>query len=236
MTLVKRATHKAASRESFYTYLAGIFLQEPSVDLWPLQRQALAEYLKESGIEINFGETILEDAPSIVEKLRQEYYDCFFVPMSGKYVPPYESALLGYNAQKSKSFGPLNSNEANHVDQCYEVVGFNPRELNMFAPLKEIQFPDHAGFELIFMAMLCGAEKAAWERDNPSQAKEWASLQFQFLQEHLAKWWPNFVLALEKMAPGFYALAAKAGEIWIQSELDDFHNELNQGGISDARN
>ncbi|MGE4271261.1 MAG: molecular chaperone [Desulfitobacterium sp.] len=220
----------ATSRKEMYAYFGDLFLQEPNADRWPHQRQVLVAFLREAGFEPQLGETIPEGSSTFINDLRQEYYDCFFVPKSGRFVPPYESALLSYQDHKSRSFGSLNRPEASHVAQCYEAVGFKPSELNMFGPLKEIRFPDHAGFEFVFMAMLCQAEEAAREKDDNATAEEWQSLQAQFLQDHLAKWWSNFALALAKNAPGFYAQAAKAADIWIQSELKLIDDELNKRG------
>jgi len=220
----------ALTKENIYSFMACIFLREPDPVTWPEQSQALYDILREMGQNPErFGEIIPEQLNIHVENLRQEYFDCFFVPMSGKYVPPYESVLLNYKPEKTRPYGTLNSPEAHHVAQCYKATGFTPKKLDMFAPLKEIQFPDHAGFELAFMAMISRAEKEAWENQNHEEAVSWKEWGSRFLREHLVTWWPNFTLALEKMAPGYYAQVAKAVNIWILSELEESRNPIEEG-------
>jgi len=229
----------AQSRSHIYTFLAGIFLQEPNVSQFPHYFEALQDLLKEVETEpAPWGMVIPEDKDAFIERLRQEYYDCFFVPMSGQYVPPYESALLNYRAGEKKPFGSLNSMEASHVAACYAAVDFHPQELRVFAPLQEIQMPDHVGFELAFMAMLCVREQMAWNKEtfnkeNRVEALKWQTLQLQFLQEHLSQWMENFARALQDLAPGYYAQAARAAELWVASDLREIEMDAKQGGMTE---
>jgi len=215
----------ATSRQKVYSFIAEIFLQEPSSARWVEQRQALAELLREAGETPSFGDLIPEDVLKAVEKVRQEFYDCFFVPMSGHYVPPFESALRNYKTGVQKPFGSLNSLEGNHVTECYAKVGFHPWGLNVFGPLKEIRLPDHIGFELSFMAILCASEILAWENEQMENVQRWQTVQRQFLKEHLMEWLPQFSQAMQEIAPGYYAEAAKVAEQWVRSDCDD----LDQG-------
>lgn len=218
------------TKENIYSLMAGIFLREPDPVTWSEQSQALYRILREIGKNPeDFGKIIPEQLNIHVENLRQEYFDCFFVPMSSKYVPPYESALLNYQPEKSRPYGTLNSPEAHHVAQCYKATGFTPKKLDMFVPLKEIQFLDHAGFELAYMAMISRAEKEAWENGDLEEAAAWKEWGLRFLREHLVMWWPNFTLALEKMAPGYYAHAAKTVNIWLLCELEESRNPIEEG-------
>ena len=210
----------AASRQKVYSFIADIFLREPSSARWAEQRQALAEFLKETGETLTFGDLVPEDYSKAVEKVQQEFYDCFFVPMSGHYVPPFESALLNYKSGERKPFGLLNSQEANHVAECYAKVGFYPWELNVFGPLKEIRLPDHIGFELSFMAILCASEILAWENEQMENVQKWQMVQKQFLKEHLIQWLPQFSQAMQEIAQGYYAEAAKVAEQWVRSDCD----------------
>lgn len=228
----------ALARQQIYSFLAGIFLQEPNLSEWPHQYRALQALVKAGSADAvgkPCGEetaadsfTLPQDSGAVVNNLCQEFYDCFFVPMSGRYVPPYESALLEYNPEKKKGFGHLNSPEAAHVAACYDAVGFRPHELNAFLPLKEIHLADHVGFELAFMAVLCRAEKVAWDKaaaelgqENPTdmEALKWQKLQLQFLSEHPGKWLPNFCQALTNLAPGYYAQAACAANDWVTVDV-----------------
>ena len=224
----------AQSRKNIYTFLAGIFLQEPSISQFPQYIEALQDLLTE--VETYPGKVdvgIPEDNDVFIEGLRQEYYDCFFVSVSGKYVPPYESALLDYRTGERKPFGTLNSMEASHVAACYAAVDFHPQMLNVFAPLKEIQLPDHVGFELAFMARLCAAEQEAWDKKHPVEALKWQTFELQFLREHLSQWLENFARALQDLAPGYYAQAARAAENWVALDLTEIEINANKGGINE---
>lgn len=215
----------AVTRLTVYSFLAEIFLQEPSPSRWPEQRQALIELLKEQGenqdLNESLGNIVPEDLTTTVAKLRQEFYDCFFVPMSKSYVPPFESALQNFIPGKRKPFGPLNSTEGSHVAKCYGAVGFNPRELNLFAPLREIRLPDHIGFELAFMARLCFSEIEAWKSGQLGKVRQWQNLEKQFLNDHLQQFLTHFASAMEEKAPGFYARAARAAQQWVVSDYQD---------------
>jgi len=224
----------AQSRENIYTLLASIFLQEPTASQFPQYIEALRDLLKEVGTypgKVDVG--IPEDDDAFVERLRQDYFDCFFVPMSGKYVPPYESALLNYRAGERKPFGILNSMEASHVAACYAAVNFHPQMLHVFAPLKDIHLPDHVGFELAFMAMLCAAEQVAWDKKNPVEALKWQTFELQFLREHLSQWLENFAQALLDLAPGYYAQAARTAENWVALDLLEIETNVKQGEMKE---
>ncbi|WP_434511618.1 TorD/DmsD family molecular chaperone [Desulfitobacterium sp. AusDCA] len=215
------AQQNTGFRLNTYSFLAEIFLQEPHLNRWPKQYQIINEQLKEMGEIPSFLNHILEGGSTIIEKVRQEFYDCFFVPRSERYVPPFESALRNYKPGVRKPFGALNSPEGNHVAQCYKALNFDSWELNIFAPLREIRLPDHIGFELAFMAMLCGAEYEAWKNDQLEYAQKWREMERRFLVEHLSQWISQFSQALQEIAPGFYADAAKVTEQWVLSDSED---------------
>ncbi|SDF42189.1 TorD/DmsD family molecular chaperone [Sporolituus thermophilus] len=128
---------------------------------------------------------------SALQALQQEYYDHFFVPCSGKYVPPFESAI---------KYNTLWSEDAVHCAACYETLGFEPRSLEIFPPLKEVAVPDHIGFQLAFMAFLTKGESVA-----EAESEGWQGLQSQFLREHLLSWLPDYAAALAKTGGEFYA-------------------------------
>src|SRR5665647_1408685 len=120
------AADKDVSRAELYSFIAAVFIQEPNSRTLPLQLQLLqleAEYP-------------LADSSALVEKIKQEYYDCFFVPMSSGYTPPFESALLDYS--RNEQFGPLAGPANQDVLFFYEAVGFRPSDLLLFEPLKEL--------------------------------------------------------------------------------------------------
>lgn len=219
-------TENAVFRQKVYSFLAEIFLQEPNVKRWPEQLWALEEFINETDETPEFRDLIPENVGKAVEKVQQEFYDCFFVPMSGQYVPPFESALQHFKPGVKRPFGSLNSPEGDHVAKCYAAVGFNPWELNIFAPLREVRLPDHIGFELAFMAMLCTSEISAGENNQLEEVLKWQETEKQFLKEHLVLWVPQFTQAMDEIASGYYAEAAKAVEQWVKSEWEDLDKVL----------
>lgn len=138
-----------------------------------------------------------------LRKIQQEYYDHFFVPSSGKYVPPFESAVTE---------GRLWGNAAEHCAACYDTLDFEPRNLGIFSPLKEIGVPDYIGFQLAFMAYLVKGEL-----DAGTENEAWQNLQSQFVTQHLEKWLPAYTAALAQTGSSFYtALAATILEFVVQ--------------------
>ena len=68
---------------------------------------------------------------------------------------------------------------------------------------------DHIGHELALLAHLCGAEAEALEDNLPLVTERMRGLQRDFLQSHLVRWLPPFVLAVKRQERPFYtALAA----------------------------
>lgn len=197
-----------ASRADMYGFLASLFLQEPDEQTLPKQLQALnlAEQYAPSSLT------------ALVSSISQEYFDCFFVPMSSKYTPPLESVFTGASSQGR---GPLVGPATQETAQLYETTGFNPADLLAFAPLKEMAMPDHVGFELAFMTYLCLQEEKSAERCDRAAVKRWTEWQFHFLSEHLTCWLPKLAEALEKRQTRFYAAAASLSADWAAADLGE---------------
>ncbi len=205
------------SRAEIYSFLAAVFLQEPDPRTLPKQLQVLR---LEAGYPLN-------DREALADEVRQQYFDCFFVPMSAAYTPPFESALLDYAA--NKRFGPLSGPAAHAVASLYEAVGFEPSALDTFAPLKEIAMPDHIGLELAFMAFLALQEEAARGRGEEPAARKWAVWQKDFLAHHLACWLPQLSAALAERQANFYAAAAAYAAAWVKVDLEELEDGLKEG-------
>ena len=216
---------QAEKRSRIYTFFAGLFLQEPSPEKVPEQRRIIQAILGET-------DGTGWDADGLPGSLCQEYFDCFFVPTSGKYVPPYESALREYSPDRPRRFGKLSGPSACHVQQCWDETGFDPKELVFFEPLQENHFPDHIGLELAFMAFLCGKEEKAGTGMGPrgeENANRWRNFQRGFLHEHLSKLSPPLAEALRVAAPGFFARVAEAVSKWVAADLAELASEKNGG-------
>lgn len=210
------ATYGEVSRAEIYSFLAAVFLREP--DLQSLAKQLYALQLA-------------ADYPpadeALVDEIKQQYFDSFFVPMSASYTPPFESTLLGYAADKR--FGSLCSPAMHEVMSLYMAVGFDPSQLDIFEPLREIAMPDHIGFELAFMAFLALQEETAHRRGDGEAAEKWAEWQRIFLVQHLSRWLPQLAAALADRQAGYYAAAAQYTADWVQVDLDELQDGLKEG-------
>ena len=201
-------TETTTSRADRYGFLAALFLQEPKEQTLPKQLQAL-------NIAEQYAPTSLT---ALVSDISQEYFDCFFVPMSSKYTPPLESVFTGVSGQGR---GPLVGPATQETAELYEATGFNPSDLLVFAPLKEMALPDHVGFELAFMAYLCLQEEKSAERCDKAAVKNWTEWQLHFLSEHLTCWLPKLAEALEKRQARFYAAAVSLSADWAEADLGE---------------
>ena len=201
-------TETTTSRADRYGFLAALFLQEPKEQTLPKQLQAL-------NIAEQYAPTSLT---ALVSDISQEYFDCFFVPMSSKYTPPLESVFTGVSGQGR---GPLVGPATQETAELYEATGFNPSDLLVFAPLKEMALPDHVGFELAFMAYLCLQEEKSAERCDMDAVRRWTEWEFHFLSEHLTCWLPQLTEALEKRQARFYAAAASLSAGWAEADLGE---------------
>lgn len=168
-----------------------------------------------------------------LENIAQEYYDRFFVPKSGIYVPPFESAIVNrtYDGLQVK-YGRLDSNETIHVKTCYEMVNFKPDKLKMFEPLRYISFPDHIAYELAFIAYLCESHYYALCKGEKENIFRWNNLQKQFLQEHLLKWIRDYSSLTKSIKEGFYSYLTEISASWVEFDLY-FLDEIERGGFSE---
>lgn len=87
-------------------------------------------------------------------QVRQEFFDLFFVPVSGSYCPPFaETARAGHGTDNKR------------VARFFQEAGFIPALLPGLPPyLKNLGRSDHIGFELGFLATVL--EAAAVTLDN----------------------------------------------------------------------
>jgi TorA maturation chaperone TorD len=67
--------------------------------------------------------------------------------------------------------------------------------------------PDHLGAELRFMALLCHDEQRAWQKDDAAAAARSLALQKSFLEEHLARWAPDYCRGLAERTDNGYLRA-----------------------------
>jgi putative dimethyl sulfoxide reductase chaperone len=194
----------ALDRAKVYEFLAGIFLKEPNSEVFDLLKNWVTSMEEDTELSALL-KRIKEKDPTL-ESLRQEYYDLFFVPVSGRYVPPFEAAIRGAlreEGMKTK-FGSFWGNETLQISQTYEQLGFRPEKLDVFEPLKQMNMPDHIGFELSFMAYLCQVEENFIK--NNQSAESVRNLESTLLNKHLNRWLPLLIEDLKNVEfTGFYS-------------------------------
>lgn len=203
-------TSEAEDRQKIYALLASVFLQNPTAERLARQRASLGAMI-DGGLN---RDALLSD----VETVEQSYFDCFFVPTSGCYVPPYESALRPYSKDK-KTFGQLNGASTAHILKCWRETGFDPDTLSLYEPLEQNCLPDHIGLELAFMMFLCAAEHSALLSGAADRAAAWRTYQAGFLADHLRIAGMRFAEALQDRASGYYVQAAAAAAAWIEADF-----------------
>ncbi|MBK7897769.1 MAG: molecular chaperone TorD family protein [Anaerolineaceae bacterium] len=107
---------------------------------------------------------------------------------------PYESFFLGDD-------GLVGGEVTAVVNQHYVQLGFQTAVTNNQA--------DHLGHELACLAFLVAQEAEAWEADQPAEASDGQTRQQVFLQNHLLRWAPTCLLAIQQQADPFFARLAE---------------------------
>ena len=116
------------------------------------------------------------DATETLEALTQDYNELFFVPVSGRYLAPFESA------QRSRRlWGSL----THQVAEFYESIGFDDAALSVGEHWEHLDMPDHAGIELACLSALLQTQAAQ------SDAAAVQAIHF-FMRQHVGRWLSNF--------------------------------------------
>ncbi|MEJ2707461.1 MAG: molecular chaperone TorD family protein [Anaerolineales bacterium] len=173
-----------AGTTSVFRVVASLYLQEPSIELERPIKQYLAPYNR-------LANNLLRN--DNLEILRQEYADLFFVPVSGRYLPPFESVQ-----RKKRLWGPV----THKVAEIYQACHFKLQEVPA-SPLWQAQFvPDHIGYELAFVEALLQSRKAAPSSEACRELDETVQ---QFWRRHLSPWITSYGRELaNKAQTGLY--------------------------------
>lgn len=217
----------AEVRARIYELLAQGYLQEPNSEY--VEALARVVNLMKDNLIILGDFTILSSKD--IGEIKQEYYNRFFVPVSGIYVPPFESAIVDRELNgKQVLYGPLNGPLTVHVMDCYKLVQFDPWNLKLFKPLREIPIADYLGFELAFMAYLSFAELEAYKSNLPLKGLQWRRLQKSFLELHPKRWIGDYAFLANQAAKGFFGEIAKITSAWV--EADYHYLQAEQEGLA----
>lgn len=189
---------EARQRSGVYGILSQVFLKEMSPTLLAtLRTPKFASALADLDLD---PATALGRAPDerIVEALAVQYTGLFLGP--GPHVPPYESVYAGPDTGNGR--GSLCGEPAVQMRRLAEEEG-----LKITPPLASI--PDHLAVELEYMQRLASLEADRWlagDRNGVAAARD---KQRAFLDEHLGRWLPAFVLrVVEAAGSSFYGKMA----------------------------
>ena len=136
------------------------------------------------GLNDDIAPLLITDTEDTNHQYGAEHYQLFV-----HNVFPYESIFLGDD-------GLLGGTITEGVAGFYQRIGFVPAS---------DESADHISTELSAMAYLCFAELDAIEDEIPHQVERLRQLQRRFLDEHLMRWLPAFVFAVEQQDPNIYA-------------------------------
>ncbi|MFA6143280.1 MAG: molecular chaperone TorD family protein [Sulfurimonas sp.] len=136
------------------------------------------------------------------DKLLEEYFNPDFTNLSILHLVPYETFY-------TRSDQMIETGGANPVTDVYSAYNFI-----VDYEVARVVSSDHIGIELEFMHHLCEAQKKALEEKDEEVAQELLRVQHQFLNNHLLKWAPMYLINMkyEARTPIYYDAAEMALE------------------------
>jgi TorA maturation chaperone TorD len=214
---------EAEGRARIYRFLAGAYLAPPGLELLVQLREpnfldALSLLFDAGAVDDLRACADTEPSEGALAGLKQEYMDLFAVP-GGRYVMPFEDVYRGRTVDGRQQRGPLLGERAVAVKRAYREAG---------AAIEQAcrELPTHVGVELAFMDFLCEREAAAVPGEDDTAhlnggnartgtAGAYRALQHRFLENHLARWYPELGEAIGAKAKGaFYrGLARLTGAV-----------------------
>ncbi|WP_200763771.1 TorD/DmsD family molecular chaperone [Nitrosophilus alvini] len=190
-------------RNSLYSLASRIFLQE--ID---------EEVLKKIEEDENFDSLFptFKDWKTRKEvgkkRLIEEYLNVDYTNIAILHLIPYETFY-------TRDDQMIESGGANPVVQIYNEYGFRV-ELDR----ARVVSPDHIGVELEFMHLLIQSQIRAEESEDFAAATELKKIEKKFLEEHLLKWAPMYLINVaNEAATPFYQDSAKFA---IEFLLEDY--------------
>lgn len=190
-----------------------------------LSRILLQELDTETLHTVKTDETVLEFFPHWNEwekrlttpdqQLLEEYLNPDFVNLSILHLVPYETFY-------TRADQMIETGGANPVTDMYSAYDFV-----VDYEVARVVSADHIGIELEFMHHLCEAQKKAMEENDTDAVKELMEIQHRFLNTHLLKWAPMYLINMkyESRTPLYY----DAAETVLEFILSD--NEMLSGAL-----
>lgn len=199
------------ARANIYALISRVLLQELD--------ENMLNIIKEDENILEFFPTLKDWEPFNKVKnseLLEEYFNSDFANISLLHLIPYETF---YTREDQK----IETGGANPVTDIYSAYNF----MVDYGVARTIS-ADHIGVELEFMHHLAEAELKAMEDKNENAVKELREVQKEFLNRHLLKWAPMYLINVkfEARTPLYYDAADMALE-FILSDNEYLVKELN---------
>lgn len=196
-------------------------------NIYALLSRILLQELDETALQtIKTDPTVLEFFPHWNEweqrlnvpnqQLLEEYLNPDFVNLSVLHLVPYETFYTREDQM-------IETGGANPVTDMYSAYDFI-----VDFEVARVVSPDHIGIELEFMHHLCEAQSKALKEGDSDVVKEIFGIQHQFLNTHLIKWAPLYLINMkyEARTPLYY----DAAEMALEFLLSD--NEMLSAAVS----
>jgi TorA maturation chaperone TorD len=190
------------ARVNIYALLSRVLLQELDIETF--------EMIKNDENMMEFFTTLKEWEPFQKEsskKLVEEYFNSDFVNLSVLHLIPYETFYTREDQM-------VETGGANPVTDMYSAYDF----MVDYEAARTVS-ADHIGIELEFMHYLASAEMKAREANDTPAVQELLEVQKEFLNKHLLRWAPMYLLNVkyEARTPLYY----DAADVTLEFMLSD---------------
>ncbi len=171
-------------------FAADLYLNEPDSERLANCRSA-GESLIDIFPEESFPEMFASVTTGSAAEILQEYFDLFFVPVSGSYLPPFEAA------HREKYLAPELPVLIGHL---YSETGFKPERLAIPSYMRSLTRPDHIGFEMAFLARVLNSSLIFMADGDLQQANMLRETAIAFHSTYFGRWASAFGKRLEETA------------------------------------
>ena len=175
------------NREFFYALTSRLLMKEAD--------EKLLELIESENIKEFFENYLQWDLTKKLskEKLIYEHLNVDFADVGLLHLVPYETFYTREDAM-------IESGGENEALQFYDRFDFVVEK-----DKARVVSPDHIAVELEFVYKMIQAEKKALEEGDEKGAKELEALQYEFLDKHLIKWAPLYLInVINEASTPFY--------------------------------
>jgi TorA maturation chaperone TorD len=170
----------------YFKLAADLLLQEPNEELLE-GCGAVGSELMTLLPDVDFPRYLAQVAGEPLSQIKQEYFDLFFVPMSGCYLPPF--------AENWRT-GLQQSDIQRNLKEIYLQAGFDCEALPLPSYLQLLDRPDHLGVQLAFMAGLF----ESCQQQDATDRSFLSDTVLLFYRHHLEQWVPAYSVLLKERA------------------------------------